>query len=136
MKTKVWLFVLLLIMSASLAACGGGGGSSEPVPPLPAPVNVSATAGNEQVTITWDAVDGATSYNIYWSNTPGVTRATGMKIADVASPYVHLTGDGSNGRIFYYVVTAAGADGESAESAEVNATPTLEPPPPPGFISP
>ncbi len=138
MKTKAWLCILLLIMSASLAACGGGGDSSDTnvntnqLPgPVEAPVNVKAAAGNEQVTITWDSVDGATSYNIYWSDAAGVTKATGTKIAEATSPYVHLTGEGSNGKTFYYVITAVSAGGESAESAEVYATPELAPPPPP-----
>ncbi len=96
------------------------------------PSNVTASAGNEQVEIFWDPKNGATSYNIYWSNTPGVTKATGTPIAGATSPFVHHTGTGSNGTTFYYVVTSVSRYGESAESTEVSATPTLAPPPPPG----
>ena len=55
----------------------------------PPPENVSATAGDAQVTISWDSVDCATSYNIYWSTSSGVTKDTGTKISDVTSPYPH-----------------------------------------------
>ncbi len=38
------------------------------------PTNVSATAGDGQVTISWDSVSGATSYNIYWATWSGVSK--------------------------------------------------------------
>ena len=86
-----------------------------------APTGVSATAGNLQVTISWSTVSDATSYNIYWSTTPGVTKTNGTKIISATSPYTHT------GRInvttYYYVVTAQNSYGESSESNEVNATP-------------
>jgi hypothetical protein len=87
------------------------------IPPLLSPSNVSASAGTGQTTISWDPVDNATSYNIYWSITPGVTKSNGTQISGVTSPYVHtgLTADTT----YYYVVTAVGLGGESAESAEV-----------------
>ncbi len=83
-----------------------------------APTGILATAGNGQATITWDAVTGATSYNIYWSTTAGVTKATGTPIQSVTSPYIH-TGR-NNGTTYYYVLTAANEGyGESNTSAEV-----------------
>jgi YVTN family beta-propeller protein len=87
-----------------------------------APSGVSATAGNTQVTINWNNVSGATSYNVYWSTTSGVTKATGTKISGVTSPYVH-TGR-TNGTTYYYVVTAVNSYGESSESSQVSAIPT------------
>ncbi len=85
------------------------------------PTNVTATAGNEQVTISWDTVTGATSYNIYWSTEQGVTKETGTKISTFSSPYTH-TGL-TNGTTYYYVVTAENSYGESDESTEVSVTP-------------
>ena len=105
----------------------GGGGTTVSVPS--APGGVSASAGNMQVTISWSSVSDATSYNIYWLNSSGVTKSTGTKIAGVTSSYTHTSL--TNGTTYYYVVTAANSAGESSESSEVSATPTLTPPPPP-----
>ena len=93
------------------------------------PKDVSAAAADGQVTIQWPDVAGATSYNIYWSNSDGVTKSNGTKIEDVTSPYVHKNLYGET--MYFYVVTAAGNQGESSESAQVAAkTPPSIPPPP------
>ena len=87
-----------------------------------ASTGVSASAGEGTVTISWNSVTGANSYNIYWSQTPG-TASSGTKISNVTSTsYIHrnLTA----GTTYYYVVTAQNAGGESIPSSpEVNATP-------------
>jgi formylglycine-generating enzyme required for sulfatase activity len=98
------------------------GGSSTPSLSVPnSPSNVSATPGNNQVTIAWSYVSGAPSYNIYWASTSGVTKDNGTKISNVTSPYIH-TGR-TNGIVYYYVVTSVNANGESTESIQVSATP-------------
>jgi len=94
-----------------------------------APTGVTATAGNGQVSVSWSSVSGATSYNIYWSTTSGVTKTTGTKLTGTTSPYTH-TGL-TNGTTYYYVVTAENSAGQSTESSEVSETPSLTPPPPP-----
>jgi len=85
----------------------------------PPPENASALAENEKITLTWDEAISASSYNIYRSNTPGVSKSTGLVIRNVTSPYVHS--NLTNGVTHYYVVTAENAYGEGAESVEVNA---------------
>jgi len=89
------------------------------------PKNVVATAGNMQVVISWSAIFGATSYDIYWATTPGVGPTNGTKIAGVSSPY---TDSGlTNGTTYYYVV-AANVAGQSYVSPVVSATPSEGPP--------
>jgi uncharacterized delta-60 repeat protein len=92
---------------------------------LPAPQNLSAAASTLQVTLAWDSVTSAESYNLYWDTFSGVTKAGGTKIASVTSPYTHEAASSplTNGRTYYYVVTAADATSESVESAETSATP-------------
>jgi len=90
-----------------------------------APIEVSAVAEDSQVTLSWHAVTGATSYNIYWSTESNVLAANGNKIPNAASPYVHT--NRTNGTIYYYIVTAVNLFGESTASAPVSATPSPVP---------
>jgi len=85
-----------------------------------APTGVKATAGNELVSVEWDWVQGATSYNIYWKTSPGVTTSD-SKFADKLSPYFHT--DLTEGTTYYYAVTAENEHGESGLSAEASAKP-------------
>jgi hypothetical protein len=99
------------------------------VPPPDAPGGVKAVAGNGQVTVSWNAVPGATSYNLYYSTSPGVSKLNGTKITGVATPYSMTSL--INGTPYYFVVTAVNGDNESFESAQVSATPSLPVPPAP-----
>ncbi len=125
------IFVLLIWL---LLSCGGGGGGdSSPTAPS-APVNLVSISGNAQVRLSWENVNGATEYNIYWSTTSGAVKKTGTKISNVTSPHYQQGLD--NGTIYYYVVTAANQYGESAESFEVSAMPSqVSPPLPPKEVA-
>lgn len=97
-----------------------------PNPTVPAaPAGVTAVGGANQATISWPAVSGADSYNIYWSTSNGVTKTNGTKIAGVSSPYVK-TGL-SAGTAYYFIVTAANSVGESVASSQVMATTNAAP---------
>jgi len=99
-----------------------------------APTSVSAVSGNALVTIDWDDdVVGATSYNLYFSTTAGVTKATGTKVENATAPFVHSPV--TNGTTYYYVVTAVGAGGEGVESAQTSATPQVPVPSAPQGVS-
>lgn len=80
------------------------------------PTNVTATPGNEQVTLQWDAVPNASKYNLYWD-----ADSTNV-IANVTSPYVHKR-VGSGGKAVNYEVTAVSQNVESTRSALTSATP-------------
>jgi fibronectin type 3 domain-containing protein len=104
-------------------------GALTPPPPAPtSPTGVTAVGGTGQVTLSWISVSNATSYNVYYATTSGVTTGSGTKIAGVSSPYVH-TGL-SAGTTCYYIVTAVNSAGESAPSAETFATTAPAPPVP------
>jgi hypothetical protein len=70
------------------------------------------------VTLAWQDVPNATSYNIYWSDKPGVTKKNGIKISNVKSPH-KITGL-KKGKRYYFVVTAVNASAESKESEEIS----------------
>lgn len=116
-------------MTARCFRCGPchGGGRRRRIPPPPPPENLVAVPDIGQNTLTWTPPAGPppTSFNLYWSLLPGVTKATGTQIAGVTSPFLHAPL--VNGQTYYYVVTAVGPGGESAESNEANGTPGLPP---------
>ena len=101
-KKLVILTLLLLSIAFGLIYCGGGGGDTLSTVPS-APQNVTPIAADGQVTISWDVVSGATSYNIYWNTTGSVTTSD-TQITNVTSPYIH-TGLTNNTK-YYYAVTA------------------------------
>jgi len=72
------------------------------------------------VTLAWDNVSDARSYNIYWSDKPGVTRKNGTKIANAKNP--HQLKGLIKGKKYYFVVTAVNTLGESKESEEFSFT--------------
>ena len=110
--------------------------TEDPPTTLPsAPTGIVAASGNSQITITWDAVPAATSYNIYWSSTSGVTKTTGTKISDITTTSYTHTGL-TNGTIYYYVVTSLNSYGESVESYEISSAPgSTDATPPTGSIT-
>jgi fibronectin type 3 domain-containing protein len=124
-------------------AAGEGPASSQtpgvtPAPPVtapPAPSALSATPGDAQVTVSWAAVTGATSYNIYRSTIAGLQ---GSKIgASSASLYIDTTA--VNGTTYFYEVTADNSAGEGPRSAQSSgatpAAPVTPPAAPTGVIA-
>jgi len=87
------------------------------------PADVSATASGGDVVVSWGPVAGASSYNIYMANAPGVTAAGYAALAGghahigATSPFMHP--NAAVGSTYYVVVTAVSAAGESVESLQV-----------------
>lgn len=122
-KLTMIITAALVMCVFALGGCGAGGGGTSGSSGDEIPTGVIATAGNGTVTISWNTVISATSYNIYWSVTSGVTRTSGIKITSAARPYTHISL--TNGTTYYYVVTSVNSDGESSESSQVTATPNV-----------
>jgi fibronectin type 3 domain-containing protein len=97
-----------------------------PLSPPAAPTGLQATAGNAQVSLTWTASAGATSYHVKRSTT------NGGPYTQVAAPTTTSDTDTglTNGTTYYYVVSALNAAGESANSSQVSATPAASATPP------
>ena len=91
---------------------------SAPLQPPIAPTNLAAVAGNGQVSLSWSASYGATSYNIYESTTSGGPYT---KINSTTNTNYTVTGL-TNGATYYFVVTAVNSAGESGYSNEVGMT--------------
>ncbi len=119
---KVVLFVLLLSMLLIVNGVESIANGQEPE----APGNLQVVSGSGMVDLSWGVVEGADSYNIYFSRNAGVDGSNfktkfGMRIADVDSPY-RLTGL-NNGVTYYFVVAAENTSGESQPSNEVSCSP-------------
>jgi fibronectin type 3 domain-containing protein len=111
-----------VVAAANSAGDSANSAEVSATPSLPAPgvpANVMATAGNAEVTLTWGAVTNATSYHVKRSTTSGAETQIG---APTSTTYTDTTA--KNGTKYFYVVSAVDSTGESANSAEVNATPT------------
>ena len=117
--------ITVTAVALMLSGCGSGGGSNSAVVSSPAGqvTPETSTSVAKQLTMAWDPVDGATSYNLYWSTVPGVTPANGTKISGVSIPYIH-TGLAA-GTTYYYVVTAVDGSSESSASAPASGTTSL-----------
>jgi O-glycosyl hydrolase/fibronectin type 3 domain-containing protein len=113
----------------ALTAVNAGGESglgavqtATPVLPVPsAPVISSVTAGNASVTVSWGAVSGASSYNLYYQSGTTVAIATATKMSGATSGAA-VTGL-TNGTQYAFAVTAVTSGNESSLSAVQTATP-------------
>jgi hypothetical protein len=120
--TPVTAVFTVLALSFALS-CGGtspSGGDSPTVSVPSVPTGLNATAGNQQVSLSWTASNGATSYH--------VKRGTqsGGPYTQVTAPTTTSDTDAglTNGTLYYYMVSAVNSAGESGNSSEVSAIPT------------
>jgi fibronectin type 3 domain-containing protein len=100
--------------------------SATPVAPTQAPAaptGLTATAGNAQVSLTWTASSGATSYNVKRGTTSGGPYT---QVSSVTVPSFLDTGL-TNGTTYFYVVSAVNSIGESPNSAQTSVTPVNTP---------
>jgi hypothetical protein len=78
------------------------------------------------VTLNWPAVGVATSYNVYWAASTGVTTVNGTKIVNAVSPFKHTKLDSdtfpSANTTYFFIVTAVNGSRESLSSSQVSAT--------------
>ena len=99
----------MVLTITSIAGCS----KSEETPP-------TSTLTSSKATLTWQDVPNATSYNIYYSDKPGVTKKNGIKISNVKNPH-EINGLKKGGK-YYFVVTAVNDSGESKKSEEISFT--------------
>ncbi|MEU3414359.1 glycoside hydrolase family 18 protein [Streptomyces sp. NPDC006658] len=91
-----------------------GGGGGEPAPTIPAAPSGLSVAGttSSSVSLSWQAVSGATGYNVY---------RDGTKVTAVSGTSATVTGLAAS-TAYSFQVTATNAAGESAKSATVTGT--------------
>ena len=99
-------------------------------PPGP-PTGLVASAGTNQVTLSWTAPSNTggqalSAYSVYRGTSSGTeTKLTAGGCAGLSPSSVTCTDTGlTAGTTYYYTVTASNASGESAQSNEASATPS------------
>ena len=91
------------------------------VVPVPtAPTGLTATAGDGEVTLSWNAVANATGYRVKSALSSNGTYAATAEVASLVTTNSGLT----NGVLYYYVVAATNAVGTGADSTPISARPT------------
>jgi len=88
-----------------------------------APTGLTATPGVNSVSLSWNAVSGATGYE--------VLRGTNTGVYNVTNPVPSNTNYDTavvGGITYFYVVEATNSSGASTNSQEVQVTPTIAPP--------
>jgi hypothetical protein len=98
-----------------------------PLAPPDTPINLNATAGNQQITVTWDAAstgDPATAYDVAYNtiDDPDVSDGATV-IADIATTNTTISSL-TNGTTYYVFVLAKNAAGSSAYSASDSTIPS------------
>ena len=130
MKLAARLARFSLLLSSTvillwLAGCGGHVSSSGTGSAPRTPTGLAAAAANAQVNLTWNTSSGATGYYVKRSTSSGSET-------QIAAPSTTAYTDNAvtNETKYYYLVSAVNSAGESANSAEVSATPTAPITPP------
>jgi hypothetical protein len=92
------------------------------IPPN-APTGLNATSGTNLVSLSWTAATGSpTGYNVKRSTVSSGPYST---IGTTTAPTMIYNDSVLGGQVFYYVVSAVNGSGESTNSLQVSATPTL-----------
>ncbi len=105
-----------------------------PNPPQPpaAPANLSASAGNAQVALSWQASVNATFYNVLRSS-----NGSAMNAVATVNALTYMDTSAANGTTYTYAVVAGNTAGTSGMSNQVSATPVapvqVVPPAPSGL---
>jgi hypothetical protein len=90
------------------------------------PAGLTGLAGNNQASLTWNALLGATSYNLKRSTTSGGTYNT-ISTSGTVTGTNYVDSTAVNGTTYYYVVSAVTSISEAVETAnspvEVSVTP-------------
>jgi hypothetical protein len=126
MRILRWLGIwgLIFCLSLALAACSGGdstgsNGDGDTVPS--APTIGAVTAGDGTLSLSWAAVDGASSYKV-WYNTADDSSAAVQQGGDITAISYTITGL-ANGTPYYVWVKAKNSAGDSDFSKSSNGTP-------------
>lgn len=93
----------------------GGGGTTTSKPNTP--TGVKATAGSSSISVTWNSVSGAESYNIYRSTSASGSYSYQTNVYSTSYTDYNVNA----GTTYYYKVSAENSAGESSKSSYASA---------------
>ena len=111
-----------LNVDRAVRSCGSIPPPPPPPPPVPpAPTGLTAVPGpsSRQISLSWNASAGATSYTVRRSTSNGGPYST---IASNVTATTYVNGGLRSGRRYYYVVAAVNGVGTSPNSTQATAT--------------
>jgi len=83
-----------------------------------------AVGGDGMVTLMWNGVSGAVSYNLYWSENENVVPTLNNVIplgrGAITNTYIHEALN--NGSTYFYLIKAVSLNGEESQAREISAT--------------
>lgn len=108
--TMIYFFYFLCVLVTILSLFGCNQASKH--------ISPESALVNGDVTLLWNKIPGAISYNVYVSKSPGVTKLSGYKIPNgTNSVKIDRLEPGNT---YYFVVTVVDKSGESKESKELS----------------
>jgi fibronectin type 3 domain-containing protein len=108
-KQKLFFLILFQLLVWTIITLAGCGGSD--IPP-------SSILSSGKVTLRWENVADAVSYNVYISTSPHVTVFNGYKISNATNP-ITIT-DLELDATYYFMVTAEDSSGQIRKSKEIS----------------
>ncbi len=114
--------IAALVLCSTLTAIGC---SSKDEPPVPAaPADLTAVAGNQQVTLSWESSAGATGYTVFYNpDSQGAVTPGGSLQIDAGSALFLSVAGLVNGTLYRFAVAARDPTGLGPLSGEITATP-------------
>ncbi|BFT73946.1 pectinesterase family protein [Paenibacillus sp. P36] len=117
-----FLLMLNVLLLPAATVVNAAASTSSNQTQVTAPIDAAAIANDGSVELSWSPVSGATTYAVKRSTESGGTFTT-LSSSLTASSYVDTSV--TNGTIYYYIVTALGANGEINASEEIVANPAM-----------
>lgn len=114
-----YFYVATAVNAAGESLNSNQASATPQVPTVPAaPTGLTATAGKRKVSLAWNAVSGATSYTVKRSTTSGGPYTNIATVTGTSYTNTGLT----SGVTYYFVVSAANAQGSGPNSSQASAT--------------